>query len=294
MSIMRASFGGLAFAWLATTAWAAPERIVIAGGSLTEIVYALGAQDRIVGVDLTSLYPAEATALPQIGYYRQLAAEGILSLAPDLVLVSSDAGPPATLDQIRAAGIPVTVVEEHYTPAGIAAKVRAVGAALERPDAAEALALAVESDLQAVEDALPPEAERPSAIFVLGLSSGAPLVAGGGTAADAAIALAGGRNAFHDVQGYKPGATEAIVAAQPDWIVFAEHAAQPVGGTAELAALPAFAGTDAARQGRIVIVDALYLLGMGPRTPLAIRDLAATMHPGWAAPTLPERAWAAP
>jgi iron complex transport system substrate-binding protein len=292
--LLRTSLATLALAALGTAAWAAPERIVVAGGSLTEIVYALGAQNRIVGVDLTSMYPADAMERPQIGYYRQLAAEGILSLAPDLVLVSSDAGPDATLDQIRAAGVPVTVVEERYTPDGIAEKIRAVGAALELPEEAETVASAVEDDLLAVENALPDQDARPSAIFVLGLSNGAPLVAGSHTAADAAIALAGAANAFHAIDGYKAGATESIAAAQPDWIVFAAHAAQPVGGTAELAALPAFAGTDAARDGHIVIVDALYLLGMGPRTPFAIRDLAATMHPDWVPPTLPERAWAAP
>lgn len=294
MSMMRTTLAAIALSGLAGAAWAAPERIVVAGGSLTEIVYALGAADRIVGVDLTSMYPAEAMERPQIGYYRQLAAEGILSLAPDLVLVSSDAGPPATIDQIRAAGIPVAVIPESFTPAGIPERVRAVGAALELPAEAEAIAAAVQSDLDAVEAALPVETEHPSAIFVLGLSNGAPLVAGAATAADAVITLAGGRNAFHDMEGYKPGATESIAAAQPDWIIFAAHAAQTVGGPADLAALPAFAGTEAAQEGRILIVDALYFLGMGPRAPMAIRDIATTLHPGWTAPTLPERPWATP
>ena len=79
----------LAAVALTLPAHAGEARIVSVGGSTTEIVYALGAADRLVGVDTTSLYPSSADALPDVGYVRQLSAEGLLSLRPDLILAGS-------------------------------------------------------------------------------------------------------------------------------------------------------------------------------------------------------------
>ena len=91
-----------------------PSRIAVAGGSLVEILYALGEQDRIVAVDSTANYPAAATALPQIGYVRNLSAEGLLSLSPTLVLGEHDMGPPAVVEQLEGVGIDLLHVPERF------------------------------------------------------------------------------------------------------------------------------------------------------------------------------------
>ena len=70
-------------------------------GAITEVVYALGAEGQLVGTDTTSLFPAAAQKTPKVGYLRQLSAEGILSLKPDAVIATSEAGPPVVLDQLR-------------------------------------------------------------------------------------------------------------------------------------------------------------------------------------------------
>lgn len=272
-----------------------PGRIVVAGGALTEIVYALGLQERIVGVDATGLFPPAAASHPQIGYYRQLAAEGILSLAPDLLLASDDAGPPATLVQVEGAGVPVVVVDAPPGAAGVLAAIRRVGAALEAEPQADAMAEAVAADFAAVEAAVEAAgarvAERPKLAFVMGFNNGAPMVAGAGSVADVVLDLAGAANAFAGIEGYKMASTEAVAASAPDWIVVAEHAVASMGGLEAIAALPAFAPVEAAAEGRIVAFDALYLIGMGPRTPFALRDLAARIHPDWPDPALPDRPW---
>lgn len=74
----------LALSW--TFSVTAAERIVVAGGSLTELIYAMGAGKRVVGVDETTSYPPETAKLPHIGYWKQLSSEGILSLRPDSVI----------------------------------------------------------------------------------------------------------------------------------------------------------------------------------------------------------------
>ena len=81
---------------------------------------ALGGEDRLIGVDTTSQHPASLRALPSIGYQRQLAAEGILSLRPDLLLGSEEMGPPPVLEQLRSAGVRHIALADVYgsDPAG--------------------------------------------------------------------------------------------------------------------------------------------------------------------------------
>ena len=110
----------------------APEeqRIVALGGPVTEIVYALGAEVHLVGVDASSLYPKAAQELPSVGYFRQVPAEGVLSLGPTLVLASEETGPPATLEQLRSAGTRVEVIPSAASADGAKEKIRAVAEAL--------------------------------------------------------------------------------------------------------------------------------------------------------------------
>ncbi|MEO0425502.1 MAG: ABC transporter substrate-binding protein, partial [Pseudomonadota bacterium] len=115
------------------------SRIAIAGGSLTEIVYALGEEGRIVGADRTSNFPSQALELPQIGYVRALSAEGVLSLKPTLVLGEHDMGPPEVIAQLERTGVSMVRVPEVHTPAGIVAKVRCVATVLGVPEAGDRL-----------------------------------------------------------------------------------------------------------------------------------------------------------
>ena len=84
-----------------------PQRWVSAGGALSEWVTALGGESKLVGVDTTSQHPESLRALPSIGYQRQLSAEGILSLRPQVLVGTEDMGPPPVLAQIRGAGVQV-------------------------------------------------------------------------------------------------------------------------------------------------------------------------------------------
>nr|WP_236638424.1 ABC transporter substrate-binding protein [Mangrovicoccus ximenensis] len=119
--------------------------IVSIGGPLTEIVYALEQGDRLAARDTTSLYPPEAQALPDVGYMRQLSAEGVLSAGPDLILARDTAGPPEVLEQLQAASVPVVLVHDGFTAEAVAASIRSVGRALGEEPAAEALASGTEA-----------------------------------------------------------------------------------------------------------------------------------------------------
>jgi iron complex transport system substrate-binding protein len=274
------------------TAAAAPQRIVSIGGAITEIVFALGEGAQVAAVDTTSLYPAAATALPKVGYLRQLATEGILALKPDLILADADAGPPNVLDQLQRMGTPLRHFTGAHAAASIAPKIRFVGAALARTAEAERMAIAFTADLAAVDAAVKP-LPRPKVLFVMAAGANGLRGAGRGTAAAEVIARAGAVNAFDAVEGYKPISPEAGLTADPDCLLMMTQTLQALGGAPALAALPGLAHLRAVRDGRILAFDGDYLLGLGPRTAHALRGLAAKLHPDAALPALPARPWTA-
>ena len=91
------------------------KRLITLSGALTELVYQLGAEQLLVGSDTTSNYPGAANKTPKVGYVRQLAAEGVLSLKPDTVIGTTEAGPPIVLSQIHQAGVAVALVQSDHT-----------------------------------------------------------------------------------------------------------------------------------------------------------------------------------
>lgn len=287
---MRIAAAVLALAF-GTSAAAAEPRLVTLGGSITEIVYALGAGAQIAAVDTTSRHPPAVEALPKVGYLRALSAEGILSLKPDLVLGLDDAGPPQTLAQLRDSGVKLLLVPEPYTPEGVITKIRAVAGVLGAARRGEALAGTVAGDLTQIAAALAAVKHRPKVLFLLAVSRGAPLASGEGTGADAMIRLAGGVNALTGFRGSKPLSLEMAVAAGPEVLLMMQQSVDTLGGTEAVLKLPAIAATEAGRRGRLVAMDGAYMLGFGPRTAHAVQDLGRLLHPEADLPPLPERAW---
>jgi len=255
------------------------SRIVAAGGAITETLYALDEQQRLVGVDTTSQWPPPARELPEIGYMRTLGAEGILSLAPTLLLASENAGPPEVLAKLERAGVAVLRVPAGPSLDAAMHGLRLVAEAVGRDEAGRELAADVRREVAAVRDSLPPPASRPRVLFVMGGSSGMPLVAGGATKADTMIRLAGGRNVVTDYDGYRPLGREAVVALAPDVVLAPDHAVEAFGGRQDLLDAIGLGETSGKRAPLLVVMDGLTLLGMGPRTGAAVRDLAAALRP---------------
>jgi len=259
-----------------------PARVVSIGGSVTEIVHALGEGDRLVARDTTSTYPDAVSDLPDVGYMRALSAEGVLSVDPDLVLAAEGAGPPETVATLTAAALPFVTVPGGHTRAAVRAKIIAVADALGVPDKGAALAARTDAALaDAVADADSTTA-RPRVLFVLAIQGGRILASGTDTAADGMIALAGGVNAITGFDGYKPLTDEAIIAAAPDVILLMDRRGDLTIADADLLANPAIATTPAGQRGAgaIVRMDGLLLLGFGPRTPEAVTRLHAALYPG--------------
>ena len=274
------AFFSLSLECIAQTCVAAkdPSRLSIAGGSLTEIVYLIGAEKQIVAVDVTSNYPPKARALPSIGYVRNLSAEGILSLDPTLVLGEDDMGPPKVLTQLDAMGVPIVIVPERHTMQGIIDKIRYIGNIIDQPESANRLIeqriLPRVAELQRLASDRRLAAKK--ILFVLSLQSGSPLVGGLETSADGLINMTGGRNAMTDVTGWKPASSESIIAAAPDFIVISRRGLGAFGELEDLRQHPALRLTPAALSGNIVVMDGMQMLGFGPRTLDAAVSLSRT------------------
>lgn len=257
-----------------------PARIVAAGGAITEIIYALGLQDRLVGVDSTSQFPPEALqAKPNIGYVRALSTEGVLSLRPSVVIAIPGAGPPNVLSLLNEAGVRLAMVPDDPSAEGVITKIEAVGALVGAVEPARRLAERTKAQfdqLEALRAALP---QRRRVLFLLSHGNGRVMIGGRGSSAAAIIALAGGDNAGEAVEGYKPMTDEAIISAAPDAVLTMRTGAGPALTSEALFAMPAFAQTPAAARKALISMDGLYLLGFGPRTAGAARDLMAALYP---------------
>ena len=256
-----------------------PPRIVSVGSALTEIVYALGAEGLLVGVDTTSQYPTAAQALPQVGYMRALSAEGVLSLKPTLVIATTAAGPATTLDQLRATGVEVIVLPDLYDYDSVIAKIASVGRVTGKQREAEAMIARGRGDMAALTARLAKATGKPRVLFLLSMGGGAPQAAGRDTAADGIIRLAGGANAIDGYAGYRPLTPEAVIASRPDVVLVTRQTAQAMGGAQAVLDQPALRQTPAGRAGKVLEFDTLLLLGFGPRTPQAALELAMALHP---------------
>jgi iron complex transport system substrate-binding protein len=255
------------------------SRIVSVGGAITEIIYALGLQDRVVGIDSTSLYPEKALAeKPNVGYMRQLSAEGVLGLNPQLILAIEGAGPKETLDVLDAAKIPLVSFPESYTEHGLIDKIKLVAHAMDVDARGACLTTAVSNDLAELKKLRDAVKQPARVMFVMSFLNGRAMVAGQKTAANEIIKMAGGVNAVEGFDGYKPVNDEAIVAARPDVVLTMQRGREQL-DAATVFANPSFALTPAAAKKSFVAMDGLYLLGFGPRTAAAARDLAVSLYP---------------
>lgn len=275
---------GAMFASIMTSAMAGetakPERIVSIGGDVTEIIYMLDKGDAIVAVDTTSTTPSEALASKKsVGYMRALSAEGVLSVAPDLVVASEGAGPAEAVRTLKNASVPFVGVPDDDGAEGVPRKILAVGRAIGENERAIKLAADVRAGFERLAEMRAENAKPISTLFILNASGDRFTVGGSGTSADAALRLAGAQNAASGIEGFKPLTAEGLISLAPEAIVVMTGGR---GGddAAALGERPAVKLTPAGRSGRILEMDGSYLVGFGPRAPQAIEELMNWLRSG--------------
>lgn len=266
------------------------SRIVSIGGAVTEILYALGLSDRIIAADSTSTFPEAATKKPNVGYMRTLAPEGVLKVSPSLIFAIEGSGPPDAIEILERASVPFVLVPEAKDAEGVAKKIRFIAEAAGVYAKGEEVARAVLDDFSTLSKALADVKMHRKAIFILAMGGGSPIVGGSGTSADSLFHLAGVDNALAEVKGFQPASPEAMTVSSPDAVVMMSDRNHNLSADT-LFMMPAFVSSPAAKTKTLVGLPGLYLLGFGPRTAHAARDLAAALYPAAKIPTLPVRAW---
>jgi iron complex transport system substrate-binding protein len=249
-------------------------RLISIGGALTEIIYLLKADTVLVGVDTTSIYPTAATRLPNVGYARSLSSEGILALRPTQLIATEDAGPPIALRQIVDAGIPLSILPSGHQFKDVIDRVRIIGELVHKTDAAKALASRLLLEWNNTQKRVAnSKINNTRVLFILSQNPSQLMVGGEKTSADAMIAYAGARNAISGLSGFKPLTPEAVIAANPDVIVLTDQGMKAVGGISGVLRFAGVKQTRAGKEQKVVSLEAMYLLGFGPRMPLAVAEL---------------------
>jgi iron complex transport system substrate-binding protein len=265
-----------------------PERIIVIGQEYNEIIWDLGAQQNVVGVDFSSTYPPPVKKVKTVGYHRALSAEGILSLKPTLIIHDGNIGPPQVLQQIASLKIPTkTFAAKAGSIDGEKALIREIGAYFHREERAERLAQTLDRELAQSLQQVKRFKDRPKvAVIHFGRASNIYLVVGNGGKGDGGAAAqmvgwAGGRMAIDKAGMERLASPEVIAKANPDIILMTEFGYDRLGGSLDqIKALPGLATSNAAKNNRIFRVEEHELMYFNPDTGDNVGKLAALIHPG--------------
>ncbi len=247
------------------------QRIVTVSGTATETVAALGFADRIVGVDVTSTYPPSVAGLPKVGHDRNIRAEGVISLTPELVVAGAWQLDATVKGQLEQAGERVVTFPLEFTVDGAKAMIRVLADSLGVPERADALVSGIDKDMQGVQ----PLPYAPKVLFIYARGAGALMVSGTGTPMHHMIELAGGRNAMTDFEQFKPLTPEALIAADPDAVILFDTAVDALQGEAGLLNVPGMAATTAGKNRAFIAIEGGLLSNFGPRVGQALSFLNA-------------------
>ncbi|MCF2506598.1 ABC transporter substrate-binding protein [Dyadobacter sp. CY107] len=247
------------------------QRIVSANGTLSEILCGLGLEKQLIGVDVTSTYPASLEKIPKIGHNRTIAAEGILTLNPDVIIYTDQSLLlPSVVRQLKNSGKKVVEFKHEYSREGAIKLIRDVGAYFNARPQAEKLVKSLQADLAKVK----PNAAPQRLLFIYARGTGTLMVSGTGTSIDKMITLAGHKNAVSGFTEYKPLTAESLITANPDVLVLFSSGLESLQGMDGLLKVPGVANTNAGKNKKVIAMDGQLLTGFGPRLGKAALELS--------------------
>ena len=253
-------------------------RIITAGGTISEIVAALGLQNQIIATDRTSTFPKDLQQLPSIGYRNQIKAEGILSLNPYLVLIEEGYLNQEVVDQLQSTEIEIKQFQKPSSAEETLAMIEAIAIFFDLKEEGDSIIASVKKDLQELEEYKQASTDCGTALFVMARGPESLFMAGKESFATAMFDLAGVNSVVADFENFVPLTPEALISMNPDHIVLFESGLESLGGKAGLSKIPGMTETSAFQKDQIVALDGLYISGFGPRVGNAALDLAKAMR----------------
>ena len=241
--------------------------IVVAGGSITEIIYFLNLQNKLVGVDVTSNYPLNAKKLPSIGYIRNLSIEGLLSLKPNLILAEESIGPPIIVKQLNKTSVEFRIIKNNYTIDGINEKFLCISKILDIEIKNNIDYKKFVNNVKKLKSFVKNNnKEKKDILLILMMKGTSPIIAGKNTSGHGFIKMIGQNNSMSKVSGWKPVSSEQILIANPNYIIVTKRALKDFTSIEKFLKLPGISSTKAAKNKNVFIKDGMSLLGYGPRT----------------------------
>lgn len=243
------------------------SKIVSVGGSITETVVALGHSNELIGVDLSSSYPKEITSkLPNVGYWIDLPQEGILSLKPEVVIISNQAGPKKLVDSLPSYGIKTYIIDDQPSIESAKKKIMQVGEVLKEEQKAQQIIARIEKNVSKIQEEIKSK-KKPKVLFLFSRGEGTTMAAGTATKAGVMIGLAGGENIVTTKQ-FSQISGEAILQMNPDVIITSNHTVE-TGIDKNIVD-----STNAGKNGKIFNMDMILISGFTVRTDYALQELS--------------------
>ena len=271
MLLIMAGFG------LPVTANSETPRIISAGGSITEIIYALGRGDWVVATDNTSSYPESAREVTKLGYFRQLSTEGVLAQHPTHLIGADATGPEIMLEQVKSAGVQVTVLHQPRSLSGLLNVIRDVGDILNAKADANRLIENIRGEVEVQRQRFLSNAEVSKslrALFIVANNDRGLTVAGGNTVPQALFSELGITNVGREIDGYKLIDNETVLAGNPDFILVAGHMLHGENALQKLCSQKAIVPTFAGKHCLVRSIDSSIGLGLSPRFAEALAIVA--------------------
>ena len=262
------------------------ERYVVISPIYNEIIWALGAQDKVVGIDLSTTYPPEVKQVQTVGYHRALSAEGILSLHPTGIIHDNNIGPPQVVQQLQQLNIPMkTFSAKNDSFDGTKALIREMGAYFHKEQRAEELCKTFDDQRAVSLEKVKQYSDHPRvAVIHFGRASNVYLVVGKGGGGDGGgvsqmVELAGGQMAVENRGMQRMESPEIIAQANPDVILLTNYGYDRLNGSLDqIKALPGVATSNAARNNHIYRIEENVLNYFGPRSGENIAKVAEIIH----------------
>jgi iron complex transport system substrate-binding protein len=248
-------------------------KIVSLNGTISEILAGLGLEKNIVGTDITSNFPETLKKKPKVGHNRNINAEGVLALMPDVIIGIKKDVPGPLAAQFKAAGVKLILLDQDFSETGARVLIHSLADSLKYSAKGDSIVKILDTDLAKIKPAADVK-QKPKVLFIYARGTGTMMVGGTGTQVEKAIELAGGENAVKDFADYKPLTAEALVNANPDVILLFDSGLQSLGGAEGLTKVQGIKETNAGKNKKIITMDGELLSSFGPRLGLAIQELS--------------------
>lgn len=257
------------------------ERIVCISKQYSEIIFALGAEEEIVGVDLSSTYPEAVKKLPTVGYHRALSIETILAMKPTLILHDNNIGPEHVVNQLVELQIPMKTFGDYQpTISGTDSLIREMGAYFGKEEKANVLCQKLKKDMAKAKAESKKLTEKPRVLIIhFGRASNVYLVMTEKSTAAKMLEWAGGEMAVTGEKGMKQLSPEVVAAANPDIILLTDFGYDQLAKNNEIQKLPGISSTNAFKNKQIFRIEEHDLVYLGPRTGETVMRIQKLIHP---------------